>query len=401
MPVGLTRSPALQPLRNETVERQVIAGRSPQTRRPRPEPGPCRRSPMPVRTRSSCASWYRIAPAVFAAWSTRGAWPAADLSTRRERVELVLRRHCVVSAEPRGGSTAPSTSKPAIATHPIDERRSPPSGGHTPMRCIPVSTFTCTPIGATPAAAAMRSSAGPLGVQRRGQRAATAATSDPAGTPRARGRAPRCRRRAGRGPPRPGRRRAMSHPPSSAAPADRTAPCPYPSAFTTAISSAPSAASARTLCAIASRSTSTQVATGSGARSCVEHRSHRVGQACRRHRRPGCPHPTVLTRERSRRPRGDTRRPHAASSGSSPCARSPPIMPVSTSPEPAVASTGVPVRLIDRPPGRFSDDRAVPFSSATASAAVRERARVRPGDRSPSRPSRHGPSVARTLRRAG
>ncbi len=87
--------------------------------------------------------------------------------------------------------------------------------------------------------------------------------------------------------------------------------------------------------------------------------------------RPGppraCPPPSHDP-PRSRPRRGGRRPPSPASNGTRPRASSPPIMPVSTSPEPAVASTGLPVGFTRAMPSGAAITVRLPFSSTTASA---------------------------------
>ena len=75
-----------------------------------------------------------------------------------EQRELPRRRHLVALG--RGEVGPQPLEREPRPDHPVDERATTSPGGHTPMRCIPVSTFTCTPIGddVVRATAAMRSS---------------------------------------------------------------------------------------------------------------------------------------------------------------------------------------------------------------------------------------------------
>ena len=135
--------------------------------------------------------------------------PAASRSPRRSSSLLA---RCV---------QIPSISRPAAATSPRNAGRS--SGGHTPTRCIPVSTFTCT--ACAPRAAGREAREPVARVERSGvSRCASATASAPGGNSDS--------TRIGASIPavrssRPSSTSATPHhvaPPSSAAPRDRDRP---------------------------------------------------------------------------------------------------------------------------------------------------------------------------------
>ena len=141
---------------------------------------------------------------------------------------------------------------------------------------------------------------------------------------------PRCRRRGGRGPPRRARRPAKSRPPSSAAPrphvavAVRRRPSPRPSARRPA-ASAPDVGADRVEVDLDPGGSVRLIA-----HPCL-HARRRGGQALGDVARER-PLARDLDRRGRRRDRGRYAPAHAASKGSSPRARRPPIAPVRTSP---------------------------------------------------------------------
>ncbi len=148
--------------------------------------------------------------------------------------------------------------------------------------------------------------------------------------------------------------------------AQSTAPCPYPSALTTAQSSAPSSDAHERLRVAAQRA---EVDRELAAR----HRPTRAGRAAARGRRARAAAPAG-GRRRRRPACGSTSSAAtpcataavaAASCGSIPFARNAATMPVSTSPEPAVASAGVPYVATSTPSRGAATSVSAPFSSTT------------------------------------
>ena len=235
--------------------------------------------------------------------------------------------------------------------------------------------------------------------------------------------------------------------PSQVAPASRaaratgTAPCPYPSAFTTAITAAPGRGGGEhpTLCRTAARST-TRLDRGprgnpprNGDRPCVHLSIRSVAHPRTASRVPGRRSRRVRLASPARsgrcadRPdrRGiacwiaddGTGAPSAAISaaracrnapqpaahhGSSPAARSAPTIPVSTSPDPAVAAHDVVDGCTSVRPSGSATTVALPLSSTVtrSAAAARRAAAIRSGPTSPGDPGElpvvrgdhHGPA---------
>ena len=289
--------------------------------------------------------------------------PGLPRRLRQEALQLDQRGLLVLGGT---GEVRPQRleAQPARRPHARRTPSSPRADTRPPGAC-PVSTFTCTPIVAAGAAAAdSRSSAASeyrLGVsparERRGlgpgrelrqhqDRALDPRIAQPEPLLDERDAEPRRR------PPR-ARRRATA-----------TSPCPYASAFTTAISSAPSGFSIAHV--VADRVEVHLDPRGTQPRSRVlPHPVHGLRHVARD---VGCERPLARrpARQRCRPARGRRRRRTPRRRGSTPRATNPPMIPVSTSPDPAVARTGPPVGLIRTTPSGVVTSVRLPFSSVTA-----------------------------------
>ena len=325
-----------------------------------------------------------------------------------------------------------TTSARALGLRPSRRRRAGPASRRRRRRCGPgpVSILRCTP-GGPPGPARAVEHAGQVRARRHrqvdprgdGGREVLVGQVQP-GQHRAR----RSPRRAARAPPRACRRPARWHRPSSAARATGTAPCPYPSALTTAISRGPGRRGGEHArrCAAPRRGRppprrAVPASAIEAVRSAMPHPSIRRPTACRRRERParsaaasstrrGCP---VQRRSRgpsTRRSRGAARTtriaagiapwiadagagaPSAASSaaracrnaaqpaahhGSSPAASSAPTIPVSTSPDPAVAAHDVVDGCTSARPSGSATTVALPLSSTVTPQRRRGPARRR------------------------
>ncbi len=99
---------------------------------------------IPVRTRSRWVSGYRIVAPLFAACRRAGSIPAARTSSTVAR----KRSSCssvVFSSSAELAKWVHSASRRSPAAITRSTNAGVASGGYTPARCIPVSTFTCTP----------------------------------------------------------------------------------------------------------------------------------------------------------------------------------------------------------------------------------------------------------------
>jgi hypothetical protein len=183
--------------------------------------------PMPQRTRSSRASRWSSAAAVFAAWVHGTSMPAAasSSSTVRKRASCSpVKGLSGSSATAQWVKTDPSARCSAATTACTTART---SSGWAPTRCIPVSTFTwtCTcwsAAAATPSRRATPASVYTVASSRASTSSSSSATeasdstSTGASIPAARSSAPSAASATA----------STSAPPARAARAEGTAPCP-------------------------------------------------------------------------------------------------------------------------------------------------------------------------------